>query len=426
MEYTIKEYMTSEQLIALYDQGYTSFILPTELFNKTFSAHDADTISLKGESDKRASGSFRFIGVNAPELNQTNSLTGEPIGKIALAKFNEIASNSKFLRVEVGGLDSRGKRLMGTVYDDQNRDINLLLLDQGYVKYYERYKQSIPVSSLPSYEAAAAKAKAANTLAYAPGVEDPETWSHKNQYGSNTTTDSSVTVPTTSETSYMKEPQTFQELYGDLYDSEAIAKEEKTNLSYLSRLYEHYYSAVDCTVFLVNKSNGKTVQVDLITGIGYDYNVSSIPVYTVGSRFPAFFTNGNSLGTGTMVLPFKSEKYLKLMLQYLFSEDDSDTTTQKEVVDPATATDYQFIRNQYQPTVVVSDEEIVDIGSILSLVDIKIVFNNSNAFYNDDSDKIIILRDCKFISENLEALSTRDGTIQHGYKFLFKTTAIGK
>jgi hypothetical protein len=30
MEYTIKEYMTSDQLLALHAQGYTSFILPME------------------------------------------------------------------------------------------------------------------------------------------------------------------------------------------------------------------------------------------------------------------------------------------------------------------------------------------------------------------------------------------------------------
>ena len=423
MEYTIKEYMTSDQLLELHSQGYTSFILPMELYNKTFSAHDADTISLKGETDKRASGSFRFIGIDAPELHQKNSLTGEPIGKIALGKFNEIVSGAQYLKIEVDGVDNKGKRLMGTVYDDKGRDINLLLLKEGYVQFYDRYKESIPHSSLAMYGQAALAAKSNGKLAYSPGVEQPEIWRQKTQ---GKDVENEVPVPQTPEPSYSKELPTFEDVYGDLYDSEAISQEDKKNsLVYLSRLYEHYYSAVDCTVFLVNKSNGKTVQVDLITGIGYDYNVSSIPVYTVGSRFPAFFTNGNSLGTGTMVLPFKSEKYLKLMLQYLFSEDDSDTTTQKEVVDPATATDYQFIRNQYQPTAVVSDEEIVDIGSILSLVDIKIVFNNSNAFYNDDSDKIIVLRDCKFISENLEALSTRDGTIQHGYKFLFKTTAIG-
>ena len=169
--------------------------------------------------------------------------------------------------------------------------------------------------------------------------------------------------------------------------------------------------------------DGKSVQVDLITGIGYDYNVSSIPVYTVGSRFPAFFTSGNSLGTGSMVLPFKSEKYLKAMLQYLFSEETPSNSQQQ--IDPTTASDNEFKLNQYKPISVVSAEEIVDVGSVVSLVDIKIIFNNSNAFYNDDSDKIIILRDCKFISDNLEVLSTRDGTVQHGYKFLFKTTAIG-
>lgn len=421
MEYTIKEYMTSDQLLALHAQGYTSFILPMELYNKTFSAHDVDTISLKGETDKRASGSFRFIGIDAPELHQKNSLTGEPIGKITLGKFNEIVSGAQYLKIEVNGVDNKGKRLMGTVYDDKGQDINLLLLKEGYVQFYDRYKESIPHSSLAMYEQAALAAKSNGKLAYAPGVEQPEIWRQKTQ---GKDIENEVPVPQTPEPSYSKELPTFEDVYGDLYDSEAISQEDKKNsLAYLSRLYEHYYSSVDCKVFLVNNVDGKSVQVDLITGIGYDYNVSSIPVYTVGSRFPAFFTSGNSLGTGSMVLPFKSEKYLKAMLQYLFSEETPSTPQQQ--IDPNTASDNEFKLNQYKPISVVSTEEIVDVGSVVSLVDIKIIFNNSNAFYNDDSDKTIILRDCKFISDNLEVMSTRDGTIQHGYKFLFKTTAIG-
>ena len=421
MEYTIKEYMTSDQLLELHSQGYTSFILPMELYNKTFSAHDADTISLKGETDKRASGSFRLIGIDAPELHQKNSLTGEPIGKIALGEFNEIVSGAQYLKIEVNGVDNKGKRLMGTVYDDKGRDINLLLLEEGYVQFYDRYKESIPHSSLAMYEQAALAAKSNGKLAYSPGVEQPEIWRQKTQ---GKDVENEVPVPQTPEPSYSKKLPTFEDVYGDLYDSEAISQEDKKNsLVYLSRLYEHYYSSVDCKVFLINNVDGKSVQVDLITGIGYDYNVSSIPVYTVGSRFPAFFTSGNSLGTGSMVLPFKSEKYLKAMLQYLFSEETPSNSQQQ--IDPTTASDNEFKLNQYKPISVVSAEEIVDVGSVVSLVDIKIIFNNSNAFYNDDSDKIIILRDCKFISDNLEVLSTRDGTVQHGYKFLFKTTAIG-
>lgn len=421
MEYTIKEYMTSDQLLELHSQGYTSFILPMELYNKTFSAHDVDTISLKGETDKRASGSFRFIGIDAPELHQKNSLTGEPIGKIALGKFNEIVSGAQYLKIEVNGVDNKGKRLMGTVYDDKGQDINLLLLKEGYVQFYDRYKESIPHSSLAMYEQAALAAKSNGKLAYSPGVEQPEIWRQKTQ---GKDVENEVPVPQTPEPSYSKKLPTFEDVYGDLYDSEAISQEDKKNsLVYLSRLYEHYYSSVDCKVFLINNVDGKSVQVDLITGIGYDYNVSSIPVYTVGSRFPAFFTSGNSLGTGSMVLPFKSEKYLKAMLQYLFSEETPSNSQQQ--IDPTTASDNEFKLNQYKPISVVSAEEIVDVGSVVSLVDIKIIFNNSNAFYNDDSNKIIILRDCKFISDNLEVLSTRDGTVQHGYKFLFKTTAIG-
>jgi endonuclease YncB( thermonuclease family) len=264
MEYTIKEYMTSYQLLELHNQGYTSFILPMELYNKTFSAHDADTISLKGETDKRASGSFRFIGIDAPELHQKNSLTGEPIGKIALGRFNEIVSGAQYLKIEVNGVDNKGKRLMGTVYDDKGQDINLLLLKEGYVQFYDRYKESIPHSSLAMYEQAALASKSKGKLAYSPGVEQPEIWRQKTQ---GKDIENEVSVPQTPEPSYSKELPTFEDVYGDLYDSETISQEDRKNsLAYLSRLYGHYYSSVDCKVFLVNNVDGKSVQVDLIQG----------------------------------------------------------------------------------------------------------------------------------------------------------------
>ena len=72
-----------------------------------------------------------------------------------------------------------------------------------------------------------------------------------------------------------------------------------------------------------------------------------------------------------------------------------------------------------------SKDEAIDIGAVGTLFDIEITFNNTNAFTADDSTKIIRLVGCKITSDGLETSSTSDATIQHGYKFLFKTIASG-
>ena len=76
-------------------------------------------------------------------------------------------------------------------------------------------------------------------------------------------------------------------------------------MSNLLKLYEYYFTGTDVKVFLSDPITGKSVYVDLLNGIGYDYNLSSIPVYTLGTGTPTFFSKGNSLGQGMMVVPFK-------------------------------------------------------------------------------------------------------------------------
>lgn len=187
-------------------------------------------------------------------------------------------------------------------------------------------------------------------------------------------------------------------------------------MSSLLKLYEYYFTATDVKVFLSDPTTGKQVYVDLANGIGYDYNVSSIPIYTVGSSVPTFFSKGNFLGQGMLVVPFKDEQYLKVMLQHIF-EEESTVIQPRESIGIKDMTDAEFRAKRIKA----SKKHVanINIGSITKPFDIKIVLDNSSSFY-DASPKIILLESCKITGESLDVSSSQDKIVQQGYKFYFK------
>lgn len=187
-------------------------------------------------------------------------------------------------------------------------------------------------------------------------------------------------------------------------------------MSSLLKLYEYYFTGTDVKVFLYNPESGRSVYVDLLNGIGYDYNISSIPVYTLGSNLPTFFSKGNSLGQGMMTFPFKDEQYLKAMLQFIFDEK-STISYPKESLTMESLTDKEY-RNLVDKRNK-ANAGIISIGSINRLFDIQIVLNNSTPFY-DSSPKIIVLKGCKITGESFDISASQDKVIHQAYKFYFK------
>lgn len=186
----------------------------------------------------------------------------------------------------------------------------------------------------------------------------------------------------------------------------------------LSRIYDYFYTSSDVKVFLTS-SKGSTVNVDLITGVGYDFNVSSIPIYTLGSSIPSFFSKGNCLGQGMFVLPFKNEQYLKVMLQHVFEE--SSTIIPRRIatsVNDMSDEDFKALASA-AGTKLGTEDNVISIGTISSSFDIVIFLDNSSPFYAASRGSIV-LKDCKITGESLEVTSAQDQTIQQGYKFYFK------
>lgn len=280
------------------------------------------------------------------------------------------------------------------------------------------------------------------------------------------------------------------------------------------KVYDTYFTSANVKIYLQSRATGKMVQVDLATGIGYSYNVSSVPLHVLGTRTPVFISRGNGAGQGALTLVFKDALYLKSMIKYIFdetmelpsnldlSEDIEEgyiNETKKDLssrpyqeltglehfketviagvlIAPGYMDEYTYERyHMYirQSTVLSNEEkrkglleleerkelqqsgrgfgmvsddafrilsrktsvnfqadsgkyiksqDVLDIGGIHMLFDIRIVFNNTTPYYNN-TDTTIVLRDCKIVSDQLDTSSLQDGIIQQSFNFIFKTVS---
>lgn len=187
----------------------------------------------------------------------------------------------------------------------------------------------------------------------------------------------------------------------------------------LTTAYEYYFTSSNAKIFITNPDTNKIMHLDKAIGIGYSGDVSSVPIYTIGSVTPAFFSKGNFLGQGMLVLPFYDERYLKTSLQYVFDELPGKSSAPTiSSLDPSKMTDEMFKTNMFAITTGDTDG-VTNIASILSEFDITIVLDNSTPFKNSTS-KGITLRGVKLISDTLEINSQQDGIVQLAYKFYFK------
>lgn len=189
----------------------------------------------------------------------------------------------------------------------------------------------------------------------------------------------------------------------------------------LASAYEYYFTSSDAKIFITNPDTNKIMHLDKVIGIGYSGDVTSVPIYTIGSTTPSFFSRGNFLGQGMLVLPFFDERYLKTSLQYVFDELPGKTSVPIATVqnqDPSKMTDEYFKLNMLS---VISGGQggVTNISSILSEFDITIVLDNSTPFKNSTS-KGITLKGVKLISDTMEINSQQDGIVQLAYKFYFK------
>ena len=60
-------------------------------------------------------------------------------------------------------------------------------------------------------------------------------------------------------------------------------------------MYEQYFTSSDVTVIISSMDHKRQVEIDTAVGIGYNQNISAIPIYGLGNNLPQVFSMGNSI-----------------------------------------------------------------------------------------------------------------------------------
>jgi hypothetical protein len=209
-------------------------------------------------------------------------------------------------------------------------------------------------------------------------------------------------------------------------------------------MYQNYYSSSDVQLYFSSTDHTRIIKVDTALSIGYALRQTSSPIYSLGNRLPQFYSQGNTIGNGTITLAFTDEEYLKYCLDYVAMADastvyattdtDSVTGAVNEVItgnlNPGNyqsqkLTNADFIAaSNASAYKVTGSKRLISIGAIRPLFNIKMFINNETAIRGSDS-KVINLQGVKIVSENFSAASTTDAPLMLSYNFLFKDVERG-
>lgn len=169
----------------------------------------------------------------------------------------------------------------------------------------------------------------------------------------------------------------------------------------------------------------RQVEIDTAVGIGYNQNISAIPIYGLGNNLPQVFSMGNSIVSGTLELSFKSTKYLQKVLNYVTDVSNDITKRLKEISEKdqskLTKEDIQFYlanKDKIFRTTVLSEN--ASIAEYVVPVNIILRYNNSNSF-KTDNDKFLTIVGTRFVSSSQGISSSMESLVTDQIRFIAKT-----
>ncbi len=190
-------------------------------------------------------------------------------------------------------------------------------------------------------------------------------------------------------------------------------------------MYEQYFTSSDVTIIISSMDYKRQVEVDTAVGIGYNQNISAIPIYGLGNNLPQVFSMGNSIVSGTLELSFKSTKYLQKVLNYVTGVSNEITKKLKDISEKdkskLTKEDIQFYlanKDKVFRNTVVSDN--ASIAEYVVPVNIILRYNNSNSF-KTDNDKFLTIVGTRFVSSSQGISSSMESLVTDQIRFIAKT-----
>lgn len=190
-------------------------------------------------------------------------------------------------------------------------------------------------------------------------------------------------------------------------------------------MYEQYFTSSDVTIIISSMDHKRQVEIDTAVGIGYNQNISAIPIYGLGNNQPQVFSMGNSIVSGTLELSFKSTKYLQKVLNYVTDVSNDITKRLKEISEKdqskLTKEDIQFYlanKDKIFRTTVLSEN--ASIAEYVVPVNIILRYNNSNSF-KTDNDKFLTIVGTRFVSSSQGISSSMESLVTDQIRFIAKT-----
>jgi hypothetical protein len=189
-------------------------------------------------------------------------------------------------------------------------------------------------------------------------------------------------------------------------------------------MYNQYYSAADCTVY-VSKNSGEQILLDKLAGIMISEELSSYPIYGLGNSYFGFTTRGNYVVNGLLDINFIHASYLTNAIKSLdinkvqiaqAAKAEKKLGSKKDYFS-MTADEIKGLKtqlNSFDKPIGTSE----GIAYLKSGFDITIVFDNSSNLRDDVLSSFIVIKNCRIIASDITASVAEDQQIIRRYRFI--------
>lgn len=184
--------------------------------------------------------------------------------------------------------------------------------------------------------------------------------------------------------------------------------------------YTQYYTSADSKAYFENQSTSSLIQIDTLSSIGWNEQMSSGPIYGLGNQTFSFINKGNTITSGVIEVAFTDEKYFHYVFESLAGGSGNATkpdinTFQNGSKSKAMAMSSQLKAQKGRP------KDIHGIHLFPAGFDIRVVLNNQNIFREDD-DKTFLIKDCKIVSRQFGVSVSQGGApVSMSLSFIAKT-----
>lgn len=200
-------------------------------------------------------------------------------------------------------------------------------------------------------------------------------------------------------------------------------------------MYNQYYTAADCSVYL--SKNNNNILIDRMNGIMIVESLSSAPIYGLGSSLFGFTSRGNYVVNGFIDLNFTHSAYLTKAIASL--EDKIDikgiaNTSAKILKDPTSLISMSVAEIQQLKENKELDKSIkYSIGSnnfnrasasenglayLKSGFNIQLLFNNSSELRQDNMSSVIEVVNCRIIGSEISSSVNDESQLVRRYRFI--------